>query len=510
MKLFLILMAAVLSSPKIDRAERSGYFLPYQKDWILCHERKALCEKAVRVGWTFADAFKQVRKRLQTPKRDYLFVTKDQPTAFEYVDTAYRHLQIFNLTSSVLTHGTEEWSVPVFGEDGKDTGFQEKVTVGLIKLDNGSRIMAFSSNPNAVRAYGGDVGWDEAAFHPNARKMWAALQGRVRWGFDLGVWSSHHGDDTFFNQLCEVARDPGNGWAYFKCDIYRAIAEGLVEKINEVSGTEMTRAEFLESCRADAILPEIFAQEYELQPMGGLDAAVAWERLVACRDDYTMPTAHIADARVADLFGRPGDPGRKKAVSQWLRQQFPDLYDRSHGKGGRRWRIGFDVAASGRGHLAAVTVVQKAGPRYVPRAMVTFQTEDWDVMEFVVACLLSEIPGEVRGAGDETGLGRQICWRLASLYGQQFAGVNFSTAKKDLGTSLIAHVTDGSLRLPKDPDALIHDLHAVRKVFSNGRLVFLETKNPVLPESHCDLAWSLMLAIHADQRGVEPWVLSLS
>lgn len=506
--LFIILMAATAPAKKIDTAEAGGYFLPYQKEWILCEERKALCEKAVRVGWTFCDAFKQVRKRLRTPKRDYLFVTKDQPTAFEYIETAYQHLSIFNLTSSVLTRGVEEMSVPIFDEEGRDTGFQEKVTVGLIKLDNGSRLMAFSSNPNAVRAYGGDVGWDEAAFHPRARQMWAALQGRVRWGYDLGVWSSHHGDDTFFNQLCEQARKGESGWAYFKCDIHTAIRQGLVEKINEVSGTTMTREEFLASCRADAILPEIFQQEYELQPMGGLDPAIAWERIVACRESREVEWAHIPDDRVMTLFGRPGEFSRRARVVQWLRQQFPEVFAKGPGKSGRRWRIGYDVAASGRGHLAVVSVWESKAGRLTMRGLLTMQTEDWDVQEFAVASFLAEIPGEVLGAGDESGLGRQICWRLAKLYGGQFTGVNFSSHKKDLGTSLMARFAGGTIAIPSEPSWIGHDFHALRKIFSNGRLVFLETKNPERPESHCDLAWSSALAIHAEERfGSEIWVM---
>jgi len=42
----------------------------------------ALAEKSVRIGWTYADAFKNVRKRLHFPNRDYLFATKDYQSAY--------------------------------------------------------------------------------------------------------------------------------------------------------------------------------------------------------------------------------------------------------------------------------------------------------------------------------------------------------------------------------------------------------------------------------------------
>src|SRR5262249_9689998 len=38
----------------------------------------ALAEKSVRIGWTYADAFKNIRKRLNFSNRDYLFATKDR------------------------------------------------------------------------------------------------------------------------------------------------------------------------------------------------------------------------------------------------------------------------------------------------------------------------------------------------------------------------------------------------------------------------------------------------
>ena len=82
-------------------------FLPYQLRWINDDSKLRLAEKSVRIGWTFADAFKNVRKRLEHSRRDYLFSTKDQPTALEYVQTCYRFCELYNLTKSVLSHGVE-------------------------------------------------------------------------------------------------------------------------------------------------------------------------------------------------------------------------------------------------------------------------------------------------------------------------------------------------------------------------------------------------------------------
>ena len=60
---------------------RTEHFMPHQLAWIEAEkaileqgkQAMALAEKSVRIGWTYADAFKNVRKRLWFKNRDYLF-----------------------------------------------------------------------------------------------------------------------------------------------------------------------------------------------------------------------------------------------------------------------------------------------------------------------------------------------------------------------------------------------------------------------------------------------------
>src|SRR6476619_5731899 len=136
----------LLPNITIPRPEASRIFLPYQLCWIFDDAPLCLAEKSVRIGWTFCDAFKNVRKRLLHPRRDYLFSSKDQTTAIEYVSTCYQFCEIYNHTRSVLSHGVENWKIPIY-KDGRNTGFTEDFKVGYIKFDNGSRILSFSSNP---------------------------------------------------------------------------------------------------------------------------------------------------------------------------------------------------------------------------------------------------------------------------------------------------------------------------------------------------------------------------
>src|SRR5437764_976791 len=155
----------------------SKHFMPHQVAWIQAeqdiHDQRkqvvALAEKSVRIGWTYADAFKNVRKRIWFKQRDYLFATKDYPSAVEYVRQCYKFAEVFDLTRSVISRGEESLSLNRTDDNGRPSAFTDEVKIGVIKFDNGSRIIAFSASPQAMSVHGGDVGLDEFAKHPNAR-----------------------------------------------------------------------------------------------------------------------------------------------------------------------------------------------------------------------------------------------------------------------------------------------------------------------------------------------------
>src|SRR4051812_10302843 len=104
-------MSAILPFVRIDSSSLlARYFTQYQIAWIQAedpfHEAKqqvfALAEKSVRIGWTFCDGFKNVRKRLRFKNRDYLFVTKDWPSALEYMNHVYEFADMMGYTRAVL------------------------------------------------------------------------------------------------------------------------------------------------------------------------------------------------------------------------------------------------------------------------------------------------------------------------------------------------------------------------------------------------------------------------
>src|SRR6266498_3194731 len=208
-------MSAILPTLSLEsNSVLKKHFAHHQICWIEAEDPLhaqgrqvcALAEKSIRIGWTYCDGFKNVRKRLRFKKRDYLFVTKDYPSSIEYMVQAYEFANIFNLTHTIISHGEEFLTIPRLDARGRNRGFTEEIKIGVIKFDNGSRIIAFSSNPQAMAVYGGDVGLDEFARHPNAQLLWETAQGRVALANDLAVWSAHDGEDTLFYQFAQQAR----------------------------------------------------------------------------------------------------------------------------------------------------------------------------------------------------------------------------------------------------------------------------------------------------------------
>ncbi len=496
-------MTAILPDLNLKLADEA-FFLRYQSTWILDKSQMMLAEKSVRIGWTFADAYRNVRKRLEHAKRDYLFVSKDQATAIEYVQTCKEHAERFNWTKSILSQGEMVLKAPVLDDEGRSKGFDEEFKVGFIKFENGSRILAFSANPNATRAYGGDVGWDEAAFAQFPDAMWKSLAGRTTWGYDISVWSSHNGDDTLFNGLVQEAAAGDSPWSYYRVTMPDAIELGLVEKINQVSGSEMSRESFWQSCKDKARFKEALDQEYLCIPQGGSSNIVDWGTIAKCSKEYEIERIHLEEHQVAEQFGEFESHkavARDRQIQAWMKQAFKSLFATTG-----KHRLGFDVAASGKGDLACFYIERLAGSTRKLVALLTCRTEDWAFLKSAGRVFMRNTPA-IMGAGDETGLGRQICWELAKEFGGLFLPVNFGTKKGDMGVVLMEQLQAGEKIFPRGEKDIPADFYALKKTYQGKRWIFSEGKNPHNPNSHADIAWAGALASEADNGNAFGWYL---
>ena len=568
-------MSAIFPAIAIDKDSLlCELFLPYQVSWIRAeddfHKQKkqifALAEKSVRIGWTYADAFKNVRKRLRFARRDYLFATKDYPSALEYMRVAHQFAGIYNFTKAIVSHGEDYLKVNRMDADDKSSAVTEEIKIGYIKFDNGSRIIAFSAHPQAMAVYGGDVGLDEFAKHPNAELLWQTAQGRVTWAYDLAVWSSHEGDDTLFNQFAQQARlslpssssnpshasrithhdshshlshtshtshssspiqnpvspiknqnskfkiPPTSPWnLYFKVTITDAIEQGLLAVINRTRNANLTPTQFLADCRARAGLEQIFQQSYMCNPVPGGASIVDWASIERCRSDYEIERIHLEAHDITKLFGdfNPSTQQRRQSkIEDYLRENFLKLLSSSSSNSSPlhhsstpplrspQFRLGFDIAASGQGDLSVIYIDEARADDLWLRALLTCRTEDWDFIKTVLFFFLEKLP-RVRAAGDESGLGRQICWEAAKQFSYKFTKVNFGGKKQDLGFALMNQLSVAEKHFPKDQPDIAADFFALRKTFIGNKWVFTEGRNHTNRASHCDIAWAAALSTFA-------------
>jgi phage FluMu gp28-like protein len=154
------------------------------------------------------------------------------------------------------------------------------------------------------------------------------------------------------------------------------------------------------------------------------------------------------------------------------------------------------VAASGQGDLAAIYIDEAKGADLWLQALLTCRTDDWHFIETALMFLLRNVRS-LQAAGDQNGLGRQICWKAANLFPGRFTPVNFSTKKHELGFALMNQLSLAQKRFPRSEQDIAADFFALRKNFAGQRWVFRESRNLHNPASHCDIAWAAALATDA-------------
>jgi phage FluMu gp28-like protein len=307
---------------------------------------------------------------------------------------------------------------------------------------------------------------------------------------------------------------------YFKVTITDAIEQGLLNIINNTRGTELTAGRFLADCRARAGLEQIFQQSYMCNPVPGGASIVDWSAIERCRSDYQIERVHLESNDITRLFGDFNSSrqlARQSKIESFLLQNFPNLFSSSssssvrpiENRNGRtslvskieNFRLGFDIAASGAGDLCAIYIDEARADDLWLRALFTCRTEDWDFIKTVLFFFLEKIP-RVKAAGDESGLGRQICWEAAQQYSYKFTKVNFSSKKQDLGFTLMNQLSSAEKHFPKDQPDIAADFFALRKIHTGTKWVFTEGRNDHNSASHCDIAWAAALATlaHTENR----------
>jgi phage FluMu gp28-like protein len=291
---------------------------------------------------------------------------------------------------------------------------------------------------------------------------------------------------------------------YFRVTMPDALSLGLLDIVNRAQNKSFTAEEFLADCRARSGTEEIFQQSYMCNPMGSASAGIVeWSAIERCRYDYEIKRVHLENDDIKKQFGEfnpANEDNRTYDIEEWLDRVFNHIFcsqsSRDKSKKVKNYRIGFDVAASGQGDLAAIYIDEESSGDLWLAGLFTARTEDWHFLKTVLFRILLQLK-YARAAGDESGLGRQICWEASARFGSRFMRVNFATHKHDLGFALMNQLSVAQKRFPRSQQDIAADFFALRKIHNGTRWNFTEGKNHLNHASHCDIAWAGALSTFA-------------
>lgn len=480
-------------------AGRADVWLAYQRAWIEDDSPIKVWQKSRRIGADFAEAFCAARDRFSGRRTcDYWYSSADESASvewMEYVRTFAR--DVYGCALELI-----EEIEPFEGRDLK------VMSVRLPEI-NGRRprISAMASNPKSFRSKGGDIGISELAFHENAVDLWRAGFPTTTWGGRVRVLSSHNGVEAWFNQLVEMARrhaDPETHGAPRPHDvksslhtttIHDAVEQGLVERINEVSGTEWTREEFVEHLRRNCGDEIAWRQEYLCLPSEESGSYFPYDLMRPCvREERTVRES------LGELL---------RDLDQWTRGSGRDGQDGQDGRDGPLY-VGCDVGrVIDRFTLWVLGTV--GGMRRTIGAL-AWRGRKFDEMEAAIAAVMKHEPSPKRPISgvtrvrrlciDSTGIGMQLAERMRQRFGSRVEGVTFTVrVKEDLATAMRAALEERTVTLPDDPVALA-ELNSIRRtVTAAGNVRYDAERNE---RGHADLAWAAMLALHAAGRRSAP------
>ncbi len=469
-----------------------GYFLPYQQRWINDESPLKLYEKSRRIGITYGTSYRAVRKCLRE-KDGSSFVqwvsSRDSLTAKEFITD---YVAMWCREANAVARGLEGDNVEVVDE-------QRGITAFVVRFNNGARICSLSSNPLAFAGKGGDILLDEMDLHENQETLYAMAYPCITWGGQLEIVSAYSADgseNTQFAQLCrEAAAENPKGFSFHRTTLDDAIAEGFVEKVNEVKRKKgrptQTREEFREQIRRGCVNLGAFESQYLCIPNQATgQQAISPVDLAAAKKKFEILRAHLTgDAGPLDL----ADP----CVSVYAEPSY--WRDLAQLGGWSRAAFGWDIAVTG--DLACIWLNHRLpGDIYRLGACLTFKGCKTESQRRVVEAILNALPDAV-GAGDASGLGTTECANLEVLYYGRFAGVKFNVQTKlALYTAAQGVYEARRQELPIDYPEISADVAAMKKASSaSAKLIFSATRNELLPDSHCDLMTANTLAIHAGE-----------
>ncbi|HXE75331.1 MAG TPA: terminase family protein [Candidatus Xenobia bacterium] len=442
-------------SKKTSPPLRAPQLYPYQERWVQDDSRFKIACKARQIGFTFAAAWRVVDKRLNEPGLTLWISASERQAleAMEHVRRFCRELKCAALLEEEFVAGTQ-------------------VKQRVVRLPNGSRIIALPANPDTVRGFAGDVVLDEFAFHRDAEAIWRAAFATATRGFQIEIISTPNGTRGKYYELARAAglveRDGAGGgeggWSGHWVDLARARAQGFRVDV--------------EALRAAIADEDAWQQEYCCAFLSDAAYFIPPELIVAAESSSASTALGEGAASAASLF-LGVDVGRKRDLT-----------------------VLWAVAVENFEAPAEARVFVTRGVRVLERQPFAAQRAALDA--------LLRVPGEshisnlkfeiARCAVDATGLGAMLAEELAARWGARVEPVVFTAALKEaLAVRVKRLLEERRLKIPYDP-AIRSAMGALKRLVTPAGTVRFDAERS--EAGHADHFWALALAVHAAEAPV--------
>lgn len=440
----------------------TSYFLPYQEAWINDDSPLKVAEKSRRVGFTYASSYRMFQKCMRRGRGFTQWVSsRDRLTAQELIrDYVAMWCRLANVAARGMT-----------GEDAEVIDPEKDITAFVCTFPNGARIVSLSSTPEAFAGKGGDVFLDEVDLHRDSGALIDMAYPCITWGNQLEMVSAYRVDgskDTPFARLVAAAKkdNPQNA-SLHRVTIHDAVAQGLVEKINEKSGRSRTREEFLRQTRAGCRTQAAWESQFECRVQDAGGKLLPAKAIAPCE----MDAADIAD----------------------IERRFPNA---------PRF-AGYDIAR--RRHASAWSEWLQVGVTYFLVSRETFHDMEFEAQRKFIESKMCRADRRIwRLAMDATGLGMETAEWAAKKWPGRVDQVNLESHRRhELCMMFQDWFNTGAARIPADP-VLREDYQTpCLKTNANGavRVFVPEFENGDGETSHCDEFMGGVLARSAADAG---------
>jgi phage FluMu gp28-like protein len=466
------------SEPRVTSQEPApSVLLPYQVAWVDDTADFKVCIKSRQVGISFAEAYAAVDSRLSGRRVcDYWYSSADESAAEVFIRHCAYWLSVYRQVAEVLQ------SEEVF--DGVKVRVLSVVIMAPLPGGRTQRVTinALTSNPTAMRSKSGDVTLDEYDWHRDQMAMMAAAQPVTMRGFRLRVISTYNGERDL-HALRQIAERAERGEArptdprisLHVIDIHRAVAEGLVESINRLSGTAYTREAFLAKLRSQCRTQAQWEQEYECKPSSDEQSYFPHTLTRPLVDPKAPPVRADLAAFLADLAAHTADAAAIAA--------------------------GCDVAR--RKDRTVIRVRALAGGRWKLAGTLEYSGQDWTAIEAAAVSVMTFTSSSPFGSGrevmrlciDKSGLGDMLSERLADRFFSRIECCDFTnTFKQHLAEQMRVACEERTITLEDDVVTLGMFAQIRKTQTASGRDRF----DGVADEyGHQDRFWADALAVEA-------------